>query len=125
MFKKKKQNKETKSSYDSELLNEDPEYKKEMKELYKLFKKNLLKIKFEKFPNNENCNKKHLNLKFPEREIFNNLIKQHVPEEEWYDFIYEEILNYNCLQTLKNDDTQNLNKIKITQKKSKLEDSIL
>lgn len=121
IFKKKKLNNELKSSFEAELVIQDPEYIKEMKELYKLFKKNLLKIKFEKFPNNENCNKKHLNLNFPEREIFNTLIKQNIPEEEWYDFIYEEILNYNCLKTLKTEDNQTY-QVKNVQKKSKLED---
>ncbi len=97
-FKNKNRNIETKSSLEAKEVVEDPEYLKEMKELNRLFKKNLLKIKFEKFPNNETCNKKHLNMSFPERDIFNNLIKQNIPEEEWYDFIYEEILNYNCLK---------------------------
>lgn len=82
----------------SQVVLEDIEYLREIKELKKIFKKNLLKIKFEKFPNTEGCNIKHLNLIFPEKEIFNSIINKNIPEEEWYDFIYEEILAYNCLQ---------------------------
>ncbi len=90
----------------NDLVKEDEDYIKEMKELYKLFKKNLLKIKFEKFPNNELCNKNNLKIKIQDKNIFKNLIKENIPEEEWYDFIYEEILNYNCIQTVQSIDTE-------------------
>ena len=92
-------------------IDDDTEYIQQIKELNKLFKKNLLKIKFEKFPN-LNSNKKNSNLIIPEKEIFDNLLKENISEEDWYNFIYEEILDYNCLKNNQKEIREDFNKDK-------------
>jgi len=57
----------------------------EMKKLYKEFVKIMLKLKFEKIPTS------HMGQKIPEKLLFKECTKREVPQENWSEYILEEL----------------------------------
>ncbi len=77
------------------------------KKLYKSFVKIFLKIKFEKIDTN------HPGKKIPEKVLFNECMKEEVPEDKFHDFILHELNNLEKYSSYVN---KNINQKKVLKK---------